>query len=173
MSVLDRRPTSLNFLSPLGFKFQISRSPDINYFVQSVTTPSMTISESNIPTPFVKLPMPGDHIDFGQFTIDFKVDEQMVNYMDIYNWMMAIGFPDNFDQYKTLAYNKPETGTGLVSDATLIVMTSSMNPLKQVIFRNIWPVSLSPIHFDSRSSDITYVEATATFACQKFDIIPA
>jgi hypothetical protein len=87
--------------------------------------------------------------------------------------MMGIGFPDNFDQYKSLASNGTSTGKGLVSDATLVIMSSSMNPLKQVTFKNIFPVDLSPITFDSRQTDVSYVEATATFALQKYEIIAA
>jgi len=163
----------MNFLSPLGFRFNIRRSPDINYFVQSVTLPSITLGQSAMPTPFIRLPLPGDHLEFSSFSVTFKVDEKMRNYMDIYDWMMGIGFPDNFDQYKSLASNGTSTGKGLVSDATLVIMSSSMNPLKQVTFKNIFPVDLSPITFDSRQTDVSYVEATATFALQKYEIIAA
>lgn len=173
MSVLDREPTSMNFLSPLGFRFNIKRSPDINYFVQAVSLPSMTLGQSFMPTPFVKLNVPGDHLDFGTIGVTFKVDEKMANYTDIYNWMMALGFPDSFDQYAALAGNKPESGKGLVSDATLIVMTSAMNPMKQIVFRDIFPIDLSPISFDARQADVNYIEATATFSIQKYEIIPA
>ena len=173
MSVLDREPTTMNFLTPLGFSFNIKRSPDINYFAQAVSLPSMTLGQTMMPTPFVKLNVPGDHLEFGTFGVTFKVDEKMANYLDIYNWMIALGFPDSFDQYKTLSGNKPESGVGLVSDATLIVMTSAMNPIKQVVFRDIFPIDLSPISFDSRQADVNYIEATATFSVQKYEIIPA
>lgn len=173
MSVLDRQTETMNFMSPLGFRFNIKRSPHINYFVQAVSLPSITMGQTITPSPFMKINRPGDHLDFGTFGVTFKVDEKMINYLDIYDWMMAIGFPDNFDQYNSIAGFKPESGKGIVSDATLVIMTSAMNPLKQVVFHDIYPIDLSPISFDTRQSDINYIEATATFALQKFEIIPA
>ena len=162
---LTRVPSNKNFLSPLGFKFVLSRAPAIEYYVQSINIPSISTSVSNVPTPFVKLPFAGDHLEFGELSLSFKIDEDMKNYLEIYNWLKGIGFPDNFDQYKSL-----NSGDGVFSDAILVILTSSKNPNIKVQFKNLWPMTLDPVQFDTTQTDVEYVSTTVTFKYQSFDI---
>ena len=43
---------------------------------------------------FVSVPLEGN-LSFGNLTIDFLVDEDLRNYMEIHNWIRALGAPDN------------------------------------------------------------------------------
>ena len=54
--------TNLNFLSPLGFRFILSRTPNIEYFCQVATLPTISMTEINQSNPFVAIPQPGDRI---------------------------------------------------------------------------------------------------------------
>ena len=174
MAMTNTEPTNKNFLSPLGFKFSIKKTPNVNYFVQSIEMPSMQLGEASFPTPFKRMPVAGDHIEYGSLTFTFKVDEDLANYLEIYNWIKAIGFPDNFDQHKAVdpKYVRPYTGEGIYSDASLVILSSAMNPTNEVLFRDAFPVSLSNFSFDSRMMDVDYVEATAEFKFRTFDINP-
>ena len=174
MTITATEPTKKNFLSPLGFKFSIKKTPNINYFVQSIEVPSMQLGEASLPTPFRRIPIAGDHIEYGDLVFTFKVDESMNNYLEIYNWIKAIGFPDNFDQHKAVdpKFVRPYTGEGIYSDASLIVLSSSMNPITEITFKDIFPTSLSNFSFDSRMMDVDYIEATAEFKFRTFDITP-
>ena len=85
---LSTEPKSTNFLSPLGGKFTIKKLPSVNFFVQSVAIPSVTVGEIPIGTPFsAKLQLPGDLVTFGDLVITFRVDENMENYLEIFNWI--------------------------------------------------------------------------------------
>ena len=179
MSAIDNQPSTKSFLSPLGLKFVIKKTPHINYFVQAVSLPSITLNRTDIPTPFVKLPIAGDHIDFGELTVTYKVDEDLKNYLEIYNWMVAIGFPDSFDQYKVVdEYRRsrntgtvqPMSGLGVYSDATLTILSSAMNPVHNITFLNAFPTSLSELEFTATDSDVNYLTSTVTFAYQKYTI---
>ena len=70
---MANQPTNLNFLSPLGAKFEIKRLPTINFFVQAVSLPSVTMGEIDIPTPFTKLKKPGDQLMFGDLVMQYRV----------------------------------------------------------------------------------------------------
>lgn len=164
MSV-TRYPENKNFLSPLGFKFVLSRAPSLEYFVQTVNIPSISTTPANVPSPFVKMPFAGDHLEFGDLEISFKIDEDMKNYLEIYNWLMGIGFPDKFNQYKDL-----NTDPGIYSDAVLVVLTSSKNPNMRVKFKKMWPLSLDAVQFDTTQTDVEYISTTATFKYQSFEI---
>ena len=179
MSAPTNLPQNKNFLSPLGFTFSIKKIPNVNYFVQSVILPSVTLGQSDIQTPFIKLPIPGDHIEFGSLSISFRVDEEMRAYKELYDWIFALGFPETFDQYNTVApsrgkfggsINNPVTGTGVYSDASLMILNSVKAPIIEITFKNLYPTSLTDVSFDTKNSDIDYVEASATFAFEVFKL---
>lgn len=179
MTALSSLPANKNFLSPLGFTFTIKKTPNVNYFVQSATLPSISLGQSDVQTPFVKLPIPGDHIDFGTFNISFRIDEDMRNYQELYDWIIALGFPDNFGQYNAIAPNRgkfggaitnPLSGAGIYSDASLMVLNSVRAPVIEFAFKDLYPITLSEITFDTKNTDVEYVEGTVTFAYRSFTL---
>ena len=177
MSAILRQPANLNYLSPLGFKFIIHKTPNVDWMVQAINIPTVTIGLENQQNPFVNIPRPGDHLQFGPMSIVFKVDEQMINYLELYNWFIAMGFPDNFEQSKAVygssVYEqkvKDLSGKGVYSDAVLTVLNSSMNSIATVTFYDIFPTGISELTFDSRNTTINYLESTCTFAYRKFKI---
>jgi hypothetical protein len=174
MSALDNQPTNLNFLSPLGFKFTINRISTFTYFVQNINIPDLTFGNIGLITPFVKLPVPGDQLQFGELNATFKVDEDMKAYTDIYDWMIGLGYPDNFNQYRTVAPTGSPGGDsaskGNYSDATLTVLSSSSRPIVNVFFYDIFPIALSGLQFDAKLSTVDYLECSATFAYKRFAV---
>jgi hypothetical protein len=102
--------------------------------------------------------------------IQYKVDEDLNNYMEIYNWIKALGFPDNYRQYKTLADQPKTSGEGLVSDISLIMFSNARIPTYEVLFRDAFPVSTSSLIFDTTRSDVEFLEASATFRYTSFSI---
>ena len=48
MSILDTQPTNKNFLSPLGFRFTIKKAPNLNFFVQSVNIPTLSLGTVDV-----------------------------------------------------------------------------------------------------------------------------
>lgn len=171
-------PDNKNFLSPLGFTFNIKKTPNVNYFVQSASLPDISLGQIDVPTPFVKMPVPGDHMTFSPLTISFRVDEDMENYNEIFTWITSLGFPDNFGQYNRIAARTnrfggtqdPAAGNGIYSDASLVILNSARAPVREFVFRNLFPVSLSDLSFDVRNSDVDYIDATATFAYETFTL---
>jgi hypothetical protein len=168
MSVIE--PTNKNFLSPLGFTFGVKKLPHVNFFVTRTSIPGFSLGVAEYPNPFVVLPIPGDKIDFGELQVTFKVDEDMKNYLEIFNWIMGMGFPDRYEQYASIKRMGKGSGLGIYSDATLTVLTSAMNPNIEFSFRNVFPFSLTEIDFSTQSADVEYVEATASFRYELFEI---
>lgn len=170
---ITNQPTNKNFLSPLGYKFVLARAPNIEYFVQRVTLPGVTLPVISSPTPFVKLPIPGDHLDYDTVQITFKVNEDLDNYLELYNWMVALGKPESFSQY-TL-HDRPyksmnEQKDTVLSDITLTILSSAMNANVEFKMRDCFPITLSSLDMDSTLTDVQYIEATATFALRDFTI---
>lgn len=168
MAVLTNNPVNKNILTPVDFKFEIKRMPTFNYFVQSVNFPGIGLGDSGYKTPFSKLSIAGDHTTFDEISVSFKIDEDMKNYFELYDWMTGHGKPESFTQFANLDNNQPGDGFGLYSDATLIVLNNTMNPTISITFYDMYPNRLSGFTFDSTVNDITGLSATATFNYREY-----
>lgn len=162
-----------NFLSPLDFTFRIRRMPNVEFYIQSCSIPAISVNQTEYQTPFSKISLGGDHIDYGDFNLTFRVDEDMNSYLEIFNWIIGLSFPDNFDQYKNLKQSVPGDGLGEYSDATLTILNSNSRPNIIVTFEDLYPKSLGEILLDTKNTDIQYAEATATFGYQRFRVTQA
>ena len=158
MSVIDNQPSNKNMLSPTGFRFVLNRTPNINYFTYSAPIPTLSLGDYDQQTPFVALPYPGDKLRFEPLSLRFRVDEDLVNYMEIHNWLISLGYPESFDQNafksgQALAFKNND----VYSDGSLIVMSSNQNPNLNINFEDMFPVSLTELTFDASLDDIQYL----------------
>lgn len=169
-AVLDQTPSNRNFLSPLNFKFTIKKAPHVNFFIQKVNVPQIFLKPPVSPNPFVNIPYPGDHIDYSTLEITFKVDEDLQNYLEIHNWIKALGKPKDFEQYKTIEETKSWTGDGIYSDISVMILSSTKMANYEVVYIDAHPVELSGIVFNTTDPDVNYIEASATFKYTYYDI---
>jgi hypothetical protein len=167
---LNTQPDNVNFLSPVGFKLVLARAPATSFFLQNVTIPGLTMPSTIQPTPFVKIPIPGDHIDYDDLQITFKIDENLSNWLEIHNWMEALGFPDKFEQYKALADKENGDINLITSDITVTILNSAMNPNLEFKFEDAFPVSLGSFDLNTTDASIDYVSSNATFKYRKYTI---
>jgi hypothetical protein len=171
MSAIDNTPSNRNFLSPLNFKFQIKKAPHVNFFIQKVNIPSINLPPAVSPNPFVNIPLPGEHLTYGELNITFKVDEDLQNYLEIHNWITGLGKPEEFEQYKNIADKKEWTGEGIYSDISVIVLSSTKSANYEIVYVDGYPVSLSGLEFNTIDSDVNYITATASFKYTYYNII--
>ena len=95
---------STNYLRPNSFKFLIAKMPNVTYTCQSANLPALNLGAAMQQTPFVDIPHPGDKVFFGEFIIQFLINEDMSNYKELYDWIASIGVPSGGDQYGSLTY---------------------------------------------------------------------
>ena len=160
MSALQNQPINTSFLSPIGFKFQLNNFPAVNYFCQSATLPGVSISSISVPMQLKNIDIAGDEVTFEELSIKFIVDENMKNWLSIYDWIIGLGFPTQEGQEK---YKKLSINSELTTDATLTVLTSNMNPQINFRFKDAFPLNLSSVAFDSGGTDVEYVTADVSF----------
>jgi hypothetical protein len=177
-------PNNINPLSPTGFKLSITKLPEISFFCQTATLPSMSLDNINVGTPFSTNKVPGELITFADLTVNFIIDENMINYTALWNWLAGLGFPQNYLQYESLvktAANSsttastpvtPKFGTllGNFSDGSLVILGSNNEPVKAISFVDLHPVSLGTIEFQSNVDDIQYLVGSATFGYTYYTI---
>ena len=140
-----------NLLSPINFVFRIADAPKMEYLVQKVNLPGVALGTADVPTPFVKLRQPGN-ISYDPLRVEFKVSEELESYLEIYNWMVTLGHPDDLGQYKNRR-----------SDLSVLILNSAKRPIMNVTFTNAYPINLTPIDLDVTMETLQYVTSMATF----------
>ena len=85
-------PANKNFLSPLGFRLVFDRLPTVEYFCQGATLPSVSINNIEIPNPILPLNVPSTKLNTGDFSVVFRVDEDLANYNELYQLMIDLTF---------------------------------------------------------------------------------
>lgn len=149
--------SNFNGLSPTGFKLSIDRTKyaNVEYFVTSFSIPDISIGEIQLPYRGQIGYIPGERVEYGALSIRFMIDEDMKNYIEIYNWIQ-----DNVAK-KSIT----------TSDMILSVLTSHNNVSKQFQFINAFPTSSSGIEFGTQNTEVEYLQADISFRYDRFKIL--
>lgn len=162
--------TNKNFLSPLNFKFMLKRAPYVNFFIQKINIPGISLPQVETTNPFINIAYAGDHLQYDTLEMTFKVDEDLQNYLEMHGWLRAQG-KQSFSEYKALSAIPSYTGEGLKSDIALTVLTSNKRANYEIVFKDAFPLSLSNIDFNTTDEDVQYVLASVSFRYLYYDIL--
>jgi hypothetical protein len=176
----NSQPSDLDYLKPNGFKFQIHTLPNVSYFCQAANIPSFSIGFTTTETPLSALFNPGEKPQFGELVIRFLVQENMANYVELYNWLTGLSFPENHEQYinwnKSQSYRfpaVPEKRLGAVanfSDADFFILDSDNNPNVKITYYDLFPISLEALDFDISGGNVEYLVGVAAFKYRYYTI---
>lgn len=157
-------PVNINFLQQNRFAFIINRCPTVTYFCQRVNLPSLTLNISDQSAPHgIPIRRPGNRFNFEDLQLSFPVDENMVNYKEIFTWMKSSApWSDNKEllpeNYKT-------------SNASLLIYNNAYKPIITYKFYDCFPTFLSGLDFDITLPDTDVIMASVVFTYTYFDII--
>ena len=154
-----------NFLSGIGFKFNLGKYPKVDFFCNTARIPEVTLGTATQSSYLKDIEVPGEKISYGDLTIQFLVDENMENYRIVHDWMYGLGFPETAQQFKDLTTDSQglREMTEQFADGTLRILNSNFNEIAKVKFLDMFPVSISSLDFDATSTDVNYFTAQATF----------
>ena len=169
-NAFTRQIQNRNFLSPAGFKFSLAKAPKVDFFSQSVSIPNIDLGVAVQTTYLRDIPVPGDKLVYGDLDIEFFIDENLENYLQIERWMRSLGYPESLAETVSLDPQKDSLLDGARSDGTLLVYNSSFNPIAKILFKDMFPTSLTPVPFTADVTDINYIMATATFKYTIFNV---
>lgn len=168
---MSTNPSSIDQTNSALFKFQLDKIPNVVYWSYSVPLPGITFGEVIQPTPFLDVKRPGDKLVFDPLTVNFIVQENLANYIEIYNWLIGIGKPESFDQYRTWTTQGGKSSKqNIYSDAILTIFSNKYNPIVRVKFIDCFPTALSPLTYDSSMTDVTPITTDATFSYSYYKI---
>jgi hypothetical protein len=168
-------PLNTALLNPNEFRFYIHRAPYLNFFVQTVELPTITLNPVETENPFTTIPYPGDHIAWEELRVEFLVDEDLQGYRELYSWIRGLGFPESFEEYQEAVVNMRynNRNEAVFSDVSVFTNTGSRNVNIEYHFVDAMPISVTAPRLSSANPDIPVVTSTATFAYQLFDVHPA
>ena len=181
LDVTNGSPAVYNYLRPNAFRFSIKDLPNVAYSCQSANLPSLNLGFAVQPTPFLDIPRVGDKNTFGDFTIRFLISENMSNYLELFEWLIALGFPNNYNQYKSFTgdrlsrfpfykNSRGDTESLALSDGTLTILDSNNVPKTNIILKDLFPASVEALDFDVTSSAVDYFVGIASFKYTSFTI---
>lgn len=167
-NISNKQIENRNFLSSVGFKFTLNRIRKVSFFTNTANIPGMNLGIANQSTPFKDLDIPGDKLAFDDFRINFLVDENFENYMQVQNWMRGLGYPESLHEIYDLQNERTEINDNskmmnIYSDGTLEVLNSNFLPKFKVTFQGLFPTYLSGLTFDATDQSIEYFTAEAVF----------
>ena len=180
VSPFDKQIANRNYMSPLGFKMILTKTPKVDFLCQSANIPQISMGTAIQPTYLKDIAVPGDKVLYDDLRVRFLVDEQMENYLSIYNWMTGLGYPENAGQFRQLKKDDLRTDASVsddadpryfeFSDATLQILSSNYKPSVLVNFKDAFPTTLSTLDFDVSTRDYAYFTAEVSFKYTIFTI---
>jgi len=144
--------SSANFISPTRFRLAIDtlKYPNTQFFVTTVQMPDISISGAPYNTPKRNIFSTPDKIEYSEILITFLIDENMLNYREMHDWIFGL-------------VNEIDTDNKKTRDMNLIVLNSNNNPIQEIKFSDAFPVNLSGPLFDVSATDTTYLTASVNF----------
>ena len=171
-SAFAKQIQNRNFLSGVAFKFNLTKLPKVDFFSNSARIPELNLELAKQPSYLKNIDVPGERLTFGDLTLQFLVDENMENYIAVYDWLKGLGFPETTKQFRELTTDEDgqRDQKEAFSDGTLRILNSNYREVAKVKFEDIFPISLTSLEFDATESDINYFTADVTFKYTIFNI---
>ena len=180
VSPFAKQIANRNYMSPLGFKLILTKTPKVDFLCQSANIPQISMGTAIQPTYLKDIAVPGDKVLYDDLNVRFLVDEKMENYLAIYKWMTGLGYPENAGQFRQLKKDDLRTDASVsddadpryfeFSDATLQILSSNYKPSVLVNFKDAFPTTLSTLDFDVSTRDYAYFTAEVSFKYTIFTI---
>lgn len=151
-----------NYLTPIGFQLNLELFRGVDFLCQSVNLPDISMPITDVPTRFRNFPIvPGGGVTFGDLILNFIVDEELINYKSIHNWILKNGGANE--------QSTPDEGPEY-SAAQLLILTSNFNVNHIIDFENIFPYSLTQLNFDATDTQAEYFTAQVSFKFTNYTI---
>lgn len=112
-------------------------------------------------TPFATMRTPSK-MEFDDLTISFIVDEQLTNWLEIFNWMRTSTNVENYTEIKPVNTH--------LTEANIVILNSAKQPKFNIMFEGVYPKSLSSIDFSSVIMDPEVIQSTVTFGYRSYNI---
>lgn len=147
-------------LNPTSFRLVIDGRKYVNavFNVQTFSLPDISASPVALNLPRRNIGLPADKVEYSPFDLTFLIDEDLVNYKEIHEWIVGQVTEDDQSVKKT-------------RDMSLMILNSNLRPTREIKFYDAYPISLSSLSFDATAQSVDYLTASATFQYSYYRIL--
>jgi len=164
LPVNPTEPATNNFLASNFFKFTLPRVSTVTYFVQSVSMPGTQLSPVEMTNTLGRAnQFVGGRFDHEPLVVQFIVDEETLNYQEIFDWMKKIA---NYENDTNIIAG--EQKDKFFTDANLFLTNSAFKEKRVVVFKNAYPIALSGMQFASTLNDNEPIIASVTLNFESY-----
>lgn len=174
---ISSTPTNQNLAQGSKFELNFTRLPEMTYFCQAVNMPGLSLQALPHSTPFIDMVVPGNKLEYESLRVTFLVTEDFATWKGVHDWIRAMTFPENFDEYKALSSLRRDHGISpsiakepQYSDAQFTIYTNKNNPIMRVKLKDCFPFSLSGIQFNTENDADHIITADAEFRFTYYEI---
>ena len=146
-----------NQLKNNQFKFELDYIPNVIYHTQTAVIPSISLDKPKLSTPHVNIGLGGTKLEFDPLIIEFIVDRELTNYIELYNWMIKIATTNKNDTHD--------------SSADLHLLSGNLANGITLRFNHVHPIAISELSFDSKTTDPELLICSATFDYSDFEFV--
>jgi len=152
--------TEVAYARPTGFRLAIDSLsyPNAEFNVQTASIPDITADAATMPLPYRDIGFSADKIIYAPLQITFLVDEELINYTEIHDWILG------------QVINNDGKSVRKTRDITLLIQSSHYNVVKEIKFIDAYPTTISTLQFDVRSTDMEYLTADVSFEYSYFKV---
>lgn len=140
--------------------------PDLGSLTLTLTKfpiPGVQLPPVEVPSPFYQKKLYGDKLLFETFNVEFRVDENLTNWISLYKWMRGLGAPETKDEFSERELTE--------IDAELTVYNSHNNEIAKFKFIEVVPTYLSSIDFDEAITQTEPIFCTLQMEYLRYDIV--
>ena len=146
---------------PTSFNMTIKNIQGVSFNLTNYTHPSVSLGQAQVSHKDANFKLPSNVITYDDLALSFIVDENLVNYQEVYDWMLRC---------------KPLVGSPLLihelRDITVIITNSHKVPKLKIVYTDAFPTNLGALGYATNLSDADILSCDATLAYQKFEISP-
>lgn len=150
----DVKNFQTNLIKPQNFSVVFTRIPHCVFHCRQVPLPNLSINQVVMGTgQEVNYKVPGSIEMYDPMVLMFAIDEDLNNYIELFDWMEEIRDNDfNYEEH--------------TCDASVIFHTNKNNPRREFIYRDCWPMSLTEVTFNV-NDEMPELLCTAIFSYDK------
>ena len=154
--------TKQNYLSSTRAVITIPGLDNLSLTATAWNLPGVSTGSPLQVTTSTDIPHTGDDLLSDVFRIEFMVLEDLSNWIEIYKWIISITDPRRTTNWTN------KQGTYLTGN--MIISSSHNNPIAEITFNNMIPITLTEIPFLTAYNETDYIKCTAEFRYSDFII---
>lgn len=142
---------------------QITKFPETTLSISNFRLPGLTMGPALHNTPYRDGPIPGDKIEWEPLDVEFIVNSDLTNWLEMFDWLISQGAPE--DRSTQYDYDLRSV------DASVILYSAQNIPFATVKFKDCIIVRLGGIDFSEESGETVTSKAGLVLEYSNYEIV--